>query len=42
MIELDVYTLALSKWAAMGKANSVLFFGTKNSAHFVPVAAAVE
>jgi hypothetical protein len=42
MIELDVYTLALSKWAAMAKANSVLLFGTKNSAHFAPVAAAVE
>lgn len=42
MIEVELYTLALSKWAVMGKANSVLPFGTNNSAHFAPITAAVE
>ncbi len=40
MIELDVYTLALSKWAVMG--NPVLLFVANNSAHFAPITAAVE
>lgn len=42
MIELDVCTLAFIKWAVMGKANPVLLFGAKNSAHFAPITAAVE
>ena len=40
MIELDVYTLALSKWAVMG--NPVLLFVANNSAHFAPITAAAE
>ena len=42
MIEVELYTLALSKWAVMGKANPALLFGTNNSAHFAPITAAVE
>ena len=36
MIELDVYTLALSKWAVMGKANPVV------RTFVAPITAAVE
>ena len=42
MIEVELYTLALSKWAVMGKANPVLLFGTNNSSHFAPMTAAVK
>src|SRR3954463_14970254 len=42
MIEVEPYTLALSKWAVMGKANPVLLFGTNSSTHFAPITAAVE